>query len=82
MFGVVLKLFSESNLGSLSVLELVGETWRGGNKISKIRGEGLVNVGDKYIGAEAGGWSAGRVMSVKNGRCKGFQRIELMHPSG
>ena len=82
MFGVVLKLFSESNLSSLSVFELVGEGWGGGNKISKIRGKGLVDIGDEYIRAEAGGWSAGRVIPVKDGRSKRLQRIELMHPSG
>ena len=82
VFGVVLKLFSESNLGSLSVFEFVGEGWGGGNKISKIRGEGLVDVGDEYIRAEAGGWSAGRVISVIDEGSKRLQRIELMHPSG
>ena len=69
VFGVMLKLFSEGNLSSLSVFEVVGEAWGGSNKISKVRGEGFVDIGDKYIRAEAGGRSAGRVIPVKNGRC-------------
>ena len=82
MLKIMMKLFSECNLCSLSMLKLVDKAGRGGNKISKIRGKGLVDIGDEYIRAEAGGWSAGRVISVIEEGSKRLQRIKLMHPSG
>jgi hypothetical protein len=81
VFGVVLKLFSESNLSGLSMFELVGKAGRRGNKVPKIGIERVVDIGNKYVRAEAGSRSASKIIPVDNGRCQMLQRVELMHPS-
>ena len=43
---VMLKLLSECNLCSLSMLKLVDKTGRGGNKVSKVRVQGVIDEGN------------------------------------
>lgn len=79
---VVLKFFGEGSLSSMSVFQLVDEAGRRGHKISKVRVEGIVGKGNEDIGAEAGGWGAGRVIPVDHGGCLRLERVELVHPGG
>ncbi len=81
VLGVVLQLVSECSLRSFSVLEFVGSAGRGGDKITKVRVERVVDVGNQNIWAEARCRAAGGVIPVNNGRCERLQRIEFMHPS-
>jgi hypothetical protein len=46
MLKIMMKLFSECNLCSLSVLKLVDKAGRGGNKVSKIRVQRIIDEGD------------------------------------
>jgi hypothetical protein len=82
VLGVVLKLFGEGSLSSMSMFQLVDETGRRGHKISKVRVEGIVGKCNENIGAETGGWCAGRVIPVDDGGCLRLERVELVHPGG
>ena len=81
MFEVVLKLFSECDLRSFSMPEFVDKAWGRGDKISEVRIEGVINVSNENIWAEARSWGARRVIPVDNGGCMRLQWIEFMHPS-
>jgi hypothetical protein len=80
MFGVMLKFVGEGSLSSMCVFQLVDQTRRRSHKVSKVRVEGIVGVSNEYIGAEAGCWSAGGVISMDNGGCLRLERVEMVHP--
>jgi hypothetical protein len=79
---VVLKFFGEGSLSCMSMFQLVDETGRRGHKITKVRVEGIVGKGNEDIGAETGGWGAGRVIPVDNGGCLRLERVELPMMAG
>jgi hypothetical protein len=66
--GVVPKFLSKGNLRSLSVFEFVGEARGGGDEISKVWVVRIIDEGNEYVRAEAGGRRAGRIIPVNDGR--------------
>ena len=82
VLGVVLKLFGEGSLSSMSMFQLVDETGRRGHKISKVRVEGIINKGNENIWAET--WcrgAMGSVLMMYDGS-RGLKGIKFTHPCG